>query len=385
MWSLIKQIDEQVSMDADLSSASGIAKALDKTVEDDEIDTITFGLETDDGNLVKVYVKEEQADEFEKALSTLLGKEDDIEKVLNELAKKFDIINVEWPDEDKDKAPDEEDFDTPDSDGSESQTKFKDEVEDKNIKVKPASQGIKQASEGVSFGKMFAAKYLEEDGVVTASNQGKEKTDADKYKDYVANQRKNKKAYVSMQQWLQAEEERSKKLKEAVAKIELVDDEDDHKQVAGGLSFNSAPNKQLIYDLIILLGVPKQVITAKRIAFVKLIRNKALELGKNTRVRNMLNALRTELQEAQKLSEATTEIEDTIANAYGKKIIALLRWLGVTDKEFEYKTTSTKQSVTKIGRKFAQAPKARLILNRVLTILELGAIEDDKPAKPTKK
>lgn len=72
-----------------------------------EKDTVTFGLEDEDDNLVKVYVKADQAEEFERTLASLLAGEDDnddeknsateIATVLFKLKDKFEIIDVEWP------------------------------------------------------------------------------------------------------------------------------------------------------------------------------------------------------------------------------------------------------------------------------------------------
>lgn len=78
---------------------SALINKLDRSVKFDEIDTVTFGLETDDGKIVKVYVNAEQAEPFEKALSLKLGKIDDIEEVLNAMSKEYEIVDVEWPDE----------------------------------------------------------------------------------------------------------------------------------------------------------------------------------------------------------------------------------------------------------------------------------------------
>jgi hypothetical protein len=75
-----------------------VGNYLDKAHElNDEVDTVTFGMETDDGKVAKVYVNATQADDFEKALADMLGEKDDLEEVVNELASKFDIIDVEWP------------------------------------------------------------------------------------------------------------------------------------------------------------------------------------------------------------------------------------------------------------------------------------------------
>jgi hypothetical protein len=75
-----------------------VNRYLDKAHElNDEVDTVTFGMETDDGKIAKVYVNAAQADEFEKALSVLLGQQDDLEVVINDLAAKYDIVDIEWP------------------------------------------------------------------------------------------------------------------------------------------------------------------------------------------------------------------------------------------------------------------------------------------------
>jgi hypothetical protein len=86
-----------------------VINKLDRSVKFDEVDTVTFGLETDDGKIVKVYVNAEQAETFEKALAVKLGEVDDIEEVLNELSKEFEIVDVEWPDEEgEEKKPEDE-------------------------------------------------------------------------------------------------------------------------------------------------------------------------------------------------------------------------------------------------------------------------------------
>ena len=63
----------------------------------DEVDTVGFAIETDNGDLIKVYVNAQQADEFEEECSKLLGLDDDSEAAINTLAQKFDIIDVVWP------------------------------------------------------------------------------------------------------------------------------------------------------------------------------------------------------------------------------------------------------------------------------------------------
>ena len=117
---------------------------LDRSVKLDEVDTITFGLETDDGKIVKVYVKVDEADDFEKALADKLGEIDDIEEVLNELSKEYEIVDVEWPSEDP-----AADADAEESDGS--------EVLDKKVYDNPkekavADKSVKPKLESLSIG-----------------------------------------------------------------------------------------------------------------------------------------------------------------------------------------------------------------------------------------
>ncbi len=79
-------------------TGSDVANYIERAEElNDEVDTVPFGLETDDGQIVKVYVNAEQADRFEEAMKQMLGMEDDIEEAINRLTTEFDIVDVVWP------------------------------------------------------------------------------------------------------------------------------------------------------------------------------------------------------------------------------------------------------------------------------------------------
>lgn len=133
---------EQQELEAEKKN---IDDKLDRSAKLDEVDTITFGLETDDGKIVKVYVNKDQANDFEKALSEKLGEIDDIEEVLNTLAKDFEIVDVEWPE-----APtDEEDEDI----------NMKADVLNKKVYDNPKE---KQANYE-SYGERVTSKLLEAD------------------------------------------------------------------------------------------------------------------------------------------------------------------------------------------------------------------------------
>jgi len=89
--------------------ASDVVSRIDAAAKkaDQNDDTTAFGLEDEDGNMVKVYVRNDQAEDFEKDLSAMLAGElaDDeeennaleIAEVLFKLKDKFDIVDVEWP------------------------------------------------------------------------------------------------------------------------------------------------------------------------------------------------------------------------------------------------------------------------------------------------
>lgn len=99
---LAEQSDEQFNPSDVMSKLD----AAEKKAKQDT-DTVPFGMEDEDGNIVKVYVRSDQADEFETALAALLAGEDEnedeisdsieIAEVLFQLKDKFDIIDVEWP------------------------------------------------------------------------------------------------------------------------------------------------------------------------------------------------------------------------------------------------------------------------------------------------
>jgi hypothetical protein len=135
---------------------------LDRSEKLDEVDTITFGLETDDGKIVKVYVNAEQADDFEAELAQKLGELDDIGEVLNELSKNFEIVDVEWPDEDEESGEDGDDGESVSKDEDDGSSALNQDVYN-NKNEKKDHTGIKPKFEGLEFGDRFALKLFEND------------------------------------------------------------------------------------------------------------------------------------------------------------------------------------------------------------------------------
>jgi hypothetical protein len=90
-------------------------KGLEQKEKVDHRDTVSFGLEDDNGATVRVTVKRDQAEDFEKALQSMMAsfeEEDEtvpeIAEVLFKLKDQFDIVDVKWPeiaeDEEEDQA-----------------------------------------------------------------------------------------------------------------------------------------------------------------------------------------------------------------------------------------------------------------------------------------
>jgi len=80
-----------------------------KTAAENRDDVAVFGLEDDEGKIIKVFVNKDQADSFESALANMLADQDqmfvddvepknatEIAEILFKLKSEFDIIDVEW-------------------------------------------------------------------------------------------------------------------------------------------------------------------------------------------------------------------------------------------------------------------------------------------------
>lgn len=86
----------------DTVTTSALRDLLRQKQRDSELrdGTEVFALEDNDGAVVKVYVKKDQAEEFKKAIETILADEEEqgkeIAEILFDLHKGFDIVSVDW-------------------------------------------------------------------------------------------------------------------------------------------------------------------------------------------------------------------------------------------------------------------------------------------------
>lgn len=97
---------KQTSGSDTFDTASVIAKlkGLENKDKKDRRNLVSFGLEDDNGGLVRVSVSDEQAEDFEKALQAFLADQErdvdnvpEIAEVLFKLKDRFDIVDVQWP------------------------------------------------------------------------------------------------------------------------------------------------------------------------------------------------------------------------------------------------------------------------------------------------
>lgn len=130
---------------------------------EDEVDTITFGLENDEGDIIKVYVNAEQADDFEKALAAKLGEEDNIEILLSDLNKDFDIVDVIWPDE-------EEEESEVNLDALKIDSEKKDELVDDELKDGAGEESMNKNIKETSYGEKVKSRLFQKFEIKESSN-----------------------------------------------------------------------------------------------------------------------------------------------------------------------------------------------------------------------
>ena len=93
---------EHLFEDSNSVTPDSVINQLNQSAKLDDVETQAYGLETDDGQIVKVYVNKADADKFDEVMQRVLGETDNIEDAINLIAKEIDIVDVVWPQEQTD-------------------------------------------------------------------------------------------------------------------------------------------------------------------------------------------------------------------------------------------------------------------------------------------
>ena len=110
-------LNEGGASEFDQSEVISRLKSLENKENSDIRDTVSFGVEDDDGQVVRVTIRADQAEEFEKALQSVMAEfeEDEnskteIAEVLYKLKDNFDIVDVVWPEVEEDEEVEGQEF-----------------------------------------------------------------------------------------------------------------------------------------------------------------------------------------------------------------------------------------------------------------------------------
>jgi len=343
-FSMIKQ----VMTTGDNINHSEVNDYLDKADEiNDDVDTVVFGLETDDNEIVKVYVAVPDADAFEKAMAERLGTEDDLEDVIADLAQEFDIVDVEWPDSDEEE---DEESETQNSSGEDSS-----EAEAELNFDEPVKEHLEDTM-ATTFGERFKKRILStEIEIVTEAKEER--------------------------QWPTEIDEFAKSL--------------------------TTPAQETILYLITLFGLPKEVIGSRKAIgeFRRNIIKVAREYAKQQTLKIWVNKLIKELdtsaqkeedkkivKEAAKSEEEkemssedwedpkllkAARFRDTLPHGVPRLIFDVLIGLGVPQSMLtEINSSKVRNAIRTLSQKVRRTQRIRIYLN--LTAETLGVKADDQ-------
>lgn len=363
-------------------AADLLAQAQEKA---EEVDTIAFGLELNDGEIVKVYVNVDDAEAFEKAMSELLGKEDDVEAAINDLSGEFDIVSVEWPEDrdenfvsSEDEAPigNEE---VPENPEKENKVKLAfnlnepgEEGEDKKSgeEEENGKEGEKPGSEEEEdgLGSLGGFGDTEEESKGTEEESGSEEEATDSEKKPKAKKKKpaaKKKKEEPSTKGLLGDSLESDRLwpfanfLEYLSEKEDSDKKDDKEEAKIEDMFKTILQRKII-KLILLLGVPASRLAPFKTALRHGVREAAIALSNNTKGRLFANRVIGELeaivdehltkQQEKELASKEEDVQEAInnslsANTIFDHLLELLVSLGVPHDVLHTRKTALRQAL----------------------------------------
>lgn len=296
---------------------------------DEEVETITFGLETDDGEIVKVYVNSEDADGFEEAMSKMLGLEDSIEAALEKLSVDFDIVAVDWPDDE------EEDEETTGEEQPET-----DDLSDLTGGDESEEEPQNEGEDTMTIGNNFLKRILGEEQDLMEK----------KIKD---------------EEDLESEEE----------------EVDDKKNPIFKRFKFTTPIAKMILDIMMTLNVPKLVM----IRNFSTVRNGIIEssrmVQKNPRAKMWLGRFNDGLKTMSDLSESKNikdEVADVGVKKLSKQLFDVLVALGIPEDNFEYGKADIRKFFRTVSLAIQKNSRMRMILKNIHTALGLSDDEGNR-------
>lgn len=380
------------------------------------VDTHAYGLETSDGKIVKIYVSVNDSEQFEKELADNLTHDQEIEDVVNNLADKFDIVSVDWPegmtskDEAstivKDTATDEGeaeegeeakyklDFNISHAHKKEEESDEKEKSEEEKPeeggqesdkdKEEPSEDELdKEPEESDDLSLEPAEETDEEDNL----NLDDEETDKDK-KEEKPKKKKNKSKDKTMKESLLSE-----LLNDFI--VEKKDEEENFKE--GELKIEDifkSPMQRKLIKLLFLLDFPVDRLLLKKNQLRKSIRETANKINSIGQAKILINKLIVDLsalEHADKKYQKELQfvnshdkkdlnegVEEELTNEMQILLLKLYVALGVPESVINYKKTLLKNEVRKTAKLLNQHMRIKNNLHRLARLLHLIHGKDEE-------
>jgi len=361
----------------------------------EEVDTVAFGLELNDGEIVKVYVAADQAEAFEKAMSEMLGKEDDIEEAIDQLSGQFDIVSVEWPEQRQANANDQGQPEEGAEEGDGELDGNEEPPKESKIKLSFKLNKKKGEGNGEGNGEDDKEKGDSEDEADNLDLGDEEKPDSDlEDKDF------DKEGDDTEDAGEEEEDEdgkpkkpKAKKKAPAPKKKDVKEAFDDNDPLWAFSSFLGEADKdhklelkledifrtalqRKIVKLIIHLDIPVQRLLQQKTAFRRGVREASLVLMHTSKGRQLLNRIVNELDASTDMSSHAAK-EKELAGGHNKEdlkesdlhskqissvvemLIELLKHLGVPSMVLETRKTALRQHLRHTAKRILQHSKLR--------------------------
>lgn len=345
--------------------------------KDEEVETITFGLETEEGDIVKVYVNVDDADKFEHALSKLLGKEDDIEKALSELSNEFDIVDVKWPDNDAEEEIDDEDK------AAEKIMANDDEEEPEGTKKTsaPAELTNSNVPEEKEMSKSFKSLFND---VEPLTEKTKPEVVDSLWKQTIKANKDEKKA--EKEEVKDDDDDEFKQGKDPIAAVIKGDALEFQRELTNRY-------QKIAFETVYLLGIPMRTLLLKRAAYKRNLRATSEQIIDNSQLRVWLKRLVIELAKMEIAREAEasagvkeakeeddtklikpvmgSKLYDTLQNKIQREVYKFFVAMGVPEDAINQRRSDMRNLIRSLGVILQKKQRLRIIFRMVLSALNI--------------